>query len=83
MRQPRTEDVGQHEPHPHHQTVESSTLNWISSPTLKRVPSSVELLAVATTAASVRATTKTRPTEAHLFITQLTSSVIAHYTPDR
>jgi hypothetical protein len=76
-RHPRICD-SEHEQHPHHHVVLSWTLNWISVPSLNRLPNSDELVADAATEPTRSA--RTNATTAHLFITPLTSVQAAHYT---
>jgi hypothetical protein len=67
-----------HEQHPHHQTVSSWTWNWISVPSLKRVPNSDVLDADA--ASETRRRTKANARAVLLFITPLTSKSYPLYT---
>jgi hypothetical protein len=59
--------------------VLSWTLNWISVPSLNRLPNSDELVADA--ANEAKRSARTHATTAHLFITPLTSVQAAQYTP--
>lgn len=77
-RHPRTCE-SEHEQHPHHHVVESSTLNWISVPVLNFVPNVDEL--AADTANEARATTKKHTRIVRLLVTPLTSVLADHYTP--
>jgi hypothetical protein len=64
----------QHEQHPHHQVVESSTLNWMVSPRLYVVPNNDEANAALPTVIDNNRTA--RPILTHLERTTLTSSTI-------
>jgi hypothetical protein len=67
-----------HEQQPHHQTVSSWTWNWISVPSLKRVPNNDVLVADAASETRRRARTNARAVP--LFITPLTSKNYPLYT---